>query len=68
MIVTVEHVRKAREIHGGYCTKGMSVWAERHGLDFRKFIQEGYPVEVFASINDAFIQRVIEIARKEQQA
>lgn len=67
MIVTVEHVRKAKELHGGYCTKGMRVWCERHGFDFRTFLREGMPVERLEPLNDAFAQRVIAVARGELQ-
>ena len=61
-LVTVEHVRIARKRHGGYCTKGMRVWAERNGLDFRHFLQHGYPIEVMQPVADAFMTRVIDIA------
>jgi hypothetical protein len=40
----------------------MRVWAERNGLDFRHFLQHGYPIEVMQPVADAFMTRVIDIA------
>ena len=66
IMVTADHVREARARHGGYCTKGMRVWAERNGLDFRQFLTVGYPVEVMQSFDDEFMRRVVNIAREKQ--
>lgn len=65
LMVTVNHVREARARYGGYCTRGMRVWAERNNLDFRHFLTVGYPVEVMQSFDDEFMRRVVAIAQED---
>lgn len=65
IIVRMEHVRLPRDKGGcGLCTRGTKAWFDRHNLDFRKFLAEGYPVEVIESKNDALGNRVAAAARK----
>lgn len=62
MIITVEHIRIARDRHGGYCVSGMETWFKSHGMSLREFLQHGYPLERIAAIGDEMSRRVIEIA------
>jgi len=64
--VTIQHIRQAREKHGGYCPGGIRYWCERHGLDFRKALTQGYPIEEIEAIDDVFAKRVVAIAKGEQ--
>ena len=65
MMITAEHLRRARALHGGYCVTGMRVWFDRRGLDFKHFLQHGYPVEVIEAADDEFSRRVVAVARGE---
>ena len=67
IVVTIDHIRRARELHGGYCPSGMRIWCERHGVSFRQLLQEGCPIEDVAHIKDAFLERVLDIARSDSQ-
>lgn len=66
MIVTAEHLRIARQRHGGYCTSGVAVWFERHGLDLREFLRHGYPIETIEATNDLLGRQVAQIARESE--
>lgn len=52
--VTIDDVRRAR-----HCVKGARKWFEAHGMDFRKFIQEGIPVDEFLEKGDALAEDVV---------
>lgn len=58
IIVRIKHV-----IDAGMCVRGAKSVAERNGFDFRKFLNEGYPVEELEATNDALILLVCEVAR-----
>lgn len=64
MIITVEHVRLAREEHGGYCVPGMERWFSQNGLSLREFLKNGYPVEIIENVGDEFSRRVVAVARE----
>lgn len=64
-LVTIEHIRRARESHGGFCASGIRVWCERYGIDFRRLLQEGYPIEEIEALGDAMSQKVVAIAKGE---
>lgn len=64
-LVTIDHIRRARELHGGYCARGIKVWCERHGIDFRRLLQEGLPCAELEHIDDAFLNKVVLIAKGE---
>lgn len=67
VLVTVVHARAAR-FGGGrgvLCAPGIRTWMERHGLDLREFLDRGLPVEQFEAIDDAFAQRLAELAHAE---
>lgn len=55
MKVTIDDVRKA-----GHCVAGARRWFDAHGLDFRKFLKEGIPVEDFLASGDALAQQVVD--------
>lgn len=62
IIVKIEHVMQA-----GMCVRGAKVWAQRHGLDFRKFLSEGIPVEVIDATKDALGKKVADAAREDAE-
>lgn len=64
-LVTIEHIRRARELHGGFCTTGIRTWCDRHSIDFRRLLQQGYPIAEIEVIGDAFSTQVIQIAKGE---
>lgn len=66
-LVTIEHIRLARQKHGGFCASGIKVWCERYGVDFRRLLQEGYPIEEIEAIGDAMSEKVVAIARGGEQ-
>lgn len=57
LMITIQHARKA-----GYCTKGMRVWFEARGLDFKEFRTVGLNETVLADTGDMQALRLIEIA------
>ena len=64
-LVTIEHIRRARELHGGFCTTGIRTWCDRHNIDFRRLLQQGYPIAEIEVIGDAFSTQEIQIAKGE---
>lgn len=54
--VTIDDVRRA-----GHCVSGARRWFEGHGMDFRRFLKDGLPVDEFlaASDNDALAVNVV---------
>jgi hypothetical protein len=59
-LVCMRHVRAAK-----FCVRGAKAWADRHNLDFRHFIQHGYPASVIEGAGDGLGKLIAEIARKE---
>lgn len=48
----------------GYCIHlGARRWCAAHGIDFRRLMLEGIPVEDVAHINDAMLARILEVKR-----
>lgn len=60
MIVTMKH---AREV--GYCARGMRVFAQRHGLDWTRFVRQGLDADELRKTDDAMAARVIEQAERD---
>lgn len=56
IIVTI---RDARQF--GDCCAGSRIFAKKHGLDFKKFVHEGLPLELIEATGDAM---AIEFGRK----
>lgn len=53
--VTAEDIRAA-----GYCIHiGARRWCAHHGVDFRRLMTEGIPVDEIAGIDDALVQNVL---------
>jgi hypothetical protein len=69
VIITVEHIQRARSEHGGFCVSGMRLWCTRHNVEFRKLLQGGYTVEDIERLapGDAFAQQVIAFAQGDAQ-
>lgn len=58
--VTITDVRRA-----GYCVRGVRRWCEVKGIDFRKFLAEGMPVEEFKSLgDDVYITDVLAVRER----
>jgi len=60
VIVTINDARAA-----GLCTRGGRLWAERHGLDWRAFLERGISAEALLATGDAMALRAI--AQAEQR-
>lgn len=58
-MVTFEHVRAV-----GYCAAGCRDYCLRHGLDFKELASVGLPIEVLEKIDDGFVRRIVEEARR----
>lgn len=67
LVITVDHLRHLRNIVGkGYCVKGSRAWAERHGIDFDKFVREGVPASVLVATQDALALELVRVAQEEE--
>lgn len=62
MIIRVEHGWQM-----GYCSSGMRAFAERHELDWDKFLQEGIEETELAKIDDHMVTKMIEAAHGQQE-
>lgn len=51
----------------GFCTRGQMRFCRQHGVDFRRFVDEGIPVEEFDGIDDLNLARAIEQAEKREK-
>lgn len=60
-VVTINHCREA-----GWCVAGIRRYCADNGLDFRRLVREGLPVEEVEGRECALIGRAIEIAKKER--
>jgi hypothetical protein len=52
--VTIDDVRRA-----GHCVKGAREWFDRHGLDFRDFIQNGIEEKKFLASGDDIAAAIV---------
>lgn len=48
----------------GLCARGAKTWFQSHGLDFRKFLREGMPLDEVAKLDDGLSNRVVQYVRK----
>lgn len=51
----------------GLCVKGQRRFFTAHGLDYRRFVREGFEVEEFGGIEDDNLARTIEAARRREE-
>ena len=62
------YIRHARAIaNGGYCSRGMRKFAERHSLDWEDFLLNGIDADVLRSIDDEMARAVVLEAEKDGQ-
>lgn len=61
MIVTVQHLRASK-----LCMRGARAWFRARGLDWAAFVRDGMPVDQVARIDDAFAQRVLALAQRQE--
>lgn len=55
MIITVQDCSSR-----GYCSKGMRRFAEKHGLDWIKFVKEGIDSEKLLATKDGMAIKIVE--------
>lgn len=56
--VTIADLRSLK-----YCANGSKAFFGRHGLDWRKFVKEGIPVEELEATGDAMALEICEVVR-----
>lgn len=56
--VRIEHLRTAQK-----CVKGTRQWFDRYGLDWNRFIHEGYPVSEIEATGCPMARKIAKIAR-----
>jgi hypothetical protein len=49
----------------GYCRRGVKVFLESHGFDWKTFINEGVPEELLAATDDAQALKVVDYVRQQ---
>lgn len=54
VILTVGDVQSS-----GYCVRGTRRWCLNNGIDFKKFVREGLPIEELEHIDDEILRIVI---------
>jgi hypothetical protein len=60
-LIRLHHIGPA-----GFCVRGARAKAKALGLDWRRFASSGIPVDEVRHIDDAQVQRMIEVAEKEE--
>ncbi len=55
MIITIQECSSR-----GYCARGMKKFAEKHNLDWIKFVKEGIDEKLLKSTNDGMATDIIE--------
>jgi len=48
----------------GYCRPGLERWASAHGFSLKVFMREGILLSKLEGINDPFLPKIVEEARK----
>ena len=48
----------------GFCRSGAREWFQRHGLDWRDFVQNGIPAETLEATGDGLALAVVAWARE----
>lgn len=60
IMVTMRHVRQAQ-----MCSRGIRIFAARHGFDMRSFLLEGISADKLIATGDAMALQAVEAARVE---
>lgn len=63
LIVTIQDAREA-----GLCSPGQRAWFRRHGLDFRRFLDQGIDAQTLIALDDAMADRAVRQAIARLQA
>lgn len=50
----------------GYCAKGMRSYLSDKGLDYLRFVREGLDSDILLSFDDEMANRLVEVAKKEE--
>lgn len=66
--MTQVHFRHAKAAGLDYCSRGMRLWFNRHGLDYAAFLRVGIPAEALRATGDAMARRVVDVAEAEAAA
>lgn len=61
--VRLRHIQAAR-----LCSRGARKWFTDRGLDWSDFLKNGIAAQTLIDTNDALADRVIAVARREQEA
>lgn len=56
----MRHVRSAK-----ICRQGARHFADKHNIDWQDFLKNGIDAELLTAINDAQLNQVVEVAKKE---
>jgi len=62
MRVHVRHIRAA-----GFCAPGLKEICDIYGIDIRKLVREGIPVDEIEHIEDANVRKVIDAALEDRE-
>lgn len=65
MRVYIKHARAV--CPGGYCSRGMRLFAKTHDLDWEDFLHNGIDAEVLRAIDDDMARAVVLEAEKNEQ-
>lgn len=49
----------------GWCVSGVRAYCEREGIDFRRLVRTGIPVDEVKDRDCAYVRRMIEAAERE---
>ena len=64
MIITLKHVFSVKGFSRkpGFCRRGVRLWCERHGVDFRQLVKTGVDEAVLLATKDPMAVAVVEQA------
>ena len=66
-LVTTADLRTVRDQMGGHCIGGTHAWFKHHGLDWRRFVQEGLPEADLLATGDTLCQHLVDAARRRRE-
>ena len=67
MHVFLHHARDPQPKGCGWCARGVKVWCEQHGLNFRELARTGCSVELLEALDDPFANRLVALVRAEHE-